>query len=175
MFCNINLKNVLQIILLITIFSCSSTKNPNKFQLGLNEIEHFYSENFTNPKSIEFVFSGNPRYIDYYFTNLKKHLSDRFSGKDVNFCFRYINSGNVCKSDKNSYDYLLNLDINNSTIINEKNGYDRTMKFDFKGNLINNETLESEFNFKSVVLVIHDINNKNDDVAEYLFTKLFSE
>ncbi len=160
-------------MIIFLIFS-NEMRSQNNLKNGVNELEISYAENYASPSRIEFVFSGNPKYLNYFFSNLEEKIKEKFQEKDIKVSFRYLNKQEpyVSESKVNNHEFSFFLNIDNSTVIDEKSGYDRVMKFDFNGQLITKDNNSAIFSFKSVIKVIHDITNKNEEIVDYLLSKL---
>ena len=165
-------KNTILILLLAFSFNIEA---QNKVKRDILETECFYSEVYTAPLNIEFVFTGNPRYVEYFYSDLEKEIKDWFKNTVIEISFKYLDNQKHYQSKvKNNSDvYVFYLEIFNSQVIDEKNGYDRRVKFNFNGYLESNKNSETTFSFNSVVYAIHDINTNNENVANYLFSKLY--
>lgn len=167
-------KTILLGVLFFLIFS-NQMRSQDDLKFGVNEVEKFYAENYTAPKKVEFVFTGNPKYIKYFYTDLEQKIKRKFLKKDIAVSFRYLNQPTHYETNKEyigEAEYIFLLNIDNSVTIDEKNGSDRLMKFDLSGRLTSKKDATVQFRFKSSVFVIHDINNKNEEVANYLLYRL---
>lgn len=160
----------MKIVYSIILFVSLNVFSQNTFITGVHELECSYSEDYNVPDKIDFVFTGNPKYIKYFFSDLEKKLRKRFFTKDISF--QYLKNNESYQS-KNTDKYVFYLHIDNSAVIDEKSGYDRTARFEFEGKLIDLKDVKRTFYFKSMVFVIHDINDQNEVVAGYLYDKLF--
>lgn len=142
------------------------------YRLGVNELQYFFSKEYINPENIEFVFSGDSTCVDYFYSDLEKKIVQRFN--NINISFRYLNKKAHYASKKidDRRKVIFFLNINNAEVIEERNGNDRLVAFEFSGSLINKENKRKIFSFKSIVIAIHDINNKNDNLVDYLFNKI---
>lgn len=65
------------------------------------------------------------------------------------------------------------LSIDESISIEERAGFDRVVSFNFSGKLIDASDFSEKFSFKSIAIAIHDINQQNKDLANYLFSRLY--
>lgn len=167
-------QNIFFFSMIIFLIFSVEMRSQNQLKIGINELEISYIESYTSPLKIEFIFSGNPKYINYFFSDLEEKIKKKFQKKNIEVSFSYLNNqkhyGSESTVNEHEFSFLLN--INNSTVIDEKNGYDRLMKFDFNGQLIPKDNSSAIFSFKSVVIAIHDITNKNEEIVDYLLNKL---
>jgi hypothetical protein len=168
-------KSIKVILITLVIFSTQTNAQNNNSKIGVNEVESQYSKNYDIPMNIEFVFSGDLKNPNYFYSDLEKLIKIKFVGTKVEISFKYLNkephsnSMNIGNEPKT----IFHLDTTNAKVINENNGSDRLIKFSLNGVLINEKDSESIFKFKSVVHTIHDINNQNKKIVDYLFTKLY--
>lgn len=167
-----------QSLLLFSIFTTLFSVDmlsQKKNDYGVNEKEIFYSENYTPPKKIDFIFSGNIKYRDYFFSDLEEKIKLKFSKENIQISIRYSNKLphyiSIGKTDDNTIIFYLNID--NPKVINERNGYDRIVKFDLSGELKQPNSNISEMIFKSTVKCIHDITTENDAIVLYLLEKIY--
>lgn len=157
----------LQIVLFMITLYPNHLHSQTSFQnlkSGVKETESNYSEQFTPPDKITFTFFGDPEYANYYFSDLKEHIFKTFSKKGISVVF----------SNRTTDDNTFILKVDNSRVIHENGGYDREMRYELEGILSKNAHSEPVLSFKVIVNAIHDINQQNQKVAEYLLTKVLS-
>lgn len=163
------------VILITSLVASLTTAQDRSFRYGINEDVYAYADNYSPPENIEFVFIGDLKYVKYFYTNLEKEILNVFNKKTIQIAFRYLDNkvhyNSKTTSDKTKTIYYLN--IYESNIIKEHLGFNRIVSFNFSGKLINAEDLSERFSFKSTVIAIHDINQQNKDVANYLFSRLY--
>lgn len=160
---------------ILTFLSFSNEMvSQNKPAFGINETKVFYAENYTPPSKIEFVFSGDAEYVKYFFTDLGDEIKKRFLKQNITIAFRYSKNETHYSSNGNlqNNDFLFFLNIDNAVTISENSGYDRNMKFNFNGELKQKDNDAVILSFKTVVKATHDINNKNEEIADYLLNKI---
>ncbi len=138
-------------------------------KLGINETDYYYSADFNTPDKLYFVLRGDPHYKTYFYNSLKKHLRALLRHKNIQFSFKPLQR----TSRKKDVNFVLYLDINNAVVLQENSGYDRIMKFNFSGKLVSLLDNKKLFGFNSHVYVIHDINNQNVNLGQYLIDKIF--
>lgn len=151
---------------LIVILLCShysfSQKDLQNLKSGIRENECKYAPQYTKPDTLSFAFAGNPDYMNYYFRDLKEHLFKEFSKKGITVSF-----SNVATDDPTFF-----LKVNDSKVIHENNGYDREIRYTLDGVVTKNDTSEPSLSFKITVNALHDMNQQNKKVAEYLLGKV---
>lgn len=165
---------------LAIFFLLLSTQYMNaqdKLQMGVNELQYFYSDNYNLPNNIEFVFSGNPKYIHYFYSDLEEELKSQFLKLNLNISFRYANNKiHYTSKNKNSKnEHLFYLSINKFKVLKKNQGHDRVVKFNFNGMIISKKEKTKMFSFKSIVIAIHDITEKNNLVTKYIIKKIFKK
>lgn len=163
------------LIIISLIFFTNKITSQKKLIMGVNEIDSYYSQNYTPPTKIEFVFLGNPKYVNYFFSFFEEKIKKKFLEKQIYISFRYFNEKihyNSNEKESNS-EFIFFLNIDNTVVIDEKNGYDRVIKFDFNGELKQKSDNLTILSFKTVVKAIHDITNKNKEIIDYLLNKLY--
>jgi|GEM_PF-4853147 len=168
------MKKILVFCIMLLLTFPNEITSQNNLKIGVNELENFYAVSYTPPLKIEFVFTGNPKYINYFYSDLEKQIKKKFEKKNIVIALRYLNKTKHYESKNkiNTDEYMFLLNIDNSITVDEKNGSDRVVKFDLNGRLTSKDSSMVMFSFKTVVFVIHDINNKNEDVANYLLNKI---
>lgn len=166
---NMSLQTATRFFLQITLFMIMlcpshsfSQKSFQNLKSGVKETESNYSGQFIQPNKITFTFFGDPEYANYYFSDLKEHIFKTFSKKGISVVF----------SNRATDDNTFILKVDNSRIVHENDGYDREMRYELEGILNKNAHSAPVFSFKVVVNAIHDINQQNQKVAEYLLTKI---
>ena len=150
-------------------------KAQNIAKKDIRETELLYSENYTPPLNIEFVFDGDSEYRRNFYSDLEKKIKNKFKNTVAEISFRYIDSQKhyISEVKNNSDVYVFHLEIVNPKVTDERNGYDRRGRFNFNGFLESDKNSEITFSFKTEVYTIHDINTNNENIASYLFSKLY--
>lgn len=80
------MKKILLILLFSTVF-CSSQMNV-KFNKGVHVLKSYKTENFINPKSILFEFSGDTHLVNYY-SDLAKKIKKQFRKRGIKSRFNF--------------------------------------------------------------------------------------
>ncbi|MCL9806654.1 hypothetical protein NAT51_14050 [Flavobacterium amniphilum] len=152
-------------ISLFFILLCTNVAFPQSSKPVIKETECIYSEQYTKPKQITFAFYGNLEYANYYFADLKEHLNKLFTKKGIRVNF----------TDEATDETIFTLKVDNSKIIHENGGYDREISYELEGTINKNNTAETLLSFKINVNTVHDINQQNKKVAEYLLGKVLKK
>jgi hypothetical protein len=167
----------LHIFLIFALLFSVAVSAQKKKNTSVTENEIYYSENYKSPKKIDFVFSGNLEYRDYFFSDLEEKIKLKFSKEYIQISIRYSNKLthyiSIGKTDDNTMVFHLNID--NPKTLSERNGYDRVVKFDFSGELFQANSNITEMIFKSYVICKHDITTENDAIVLYLLSKINKE
>lgn len=152
-----------------------TTAQDRVFRYGINENSYAYAEAYSPPESIEFIFVSKASYSQYFYTDLQKEILRTFEKKNIQIAFRYLDKNTHYSSkttdDKTKAVYYLHID--DPDTIEERSGFDRIVGFNFSGKLIDATDFSEKFSFKSIVIAIHDINQQNKDLANYLFSRLY--
>lgn len=169
-----------QLLHLFFVFAllCSvAVSAQKKKKSSVTEKEIYYSENYKSPKKIDFVFSGNLQYRDYFFSDLEEKIKLKFSKEYIQISIRYSNKLPhyiaIGKTDDNTMVFHLNID--NPITLSERNGYDRVVKFNLSGELSQPNSTIPEMIFKSYIICTHDITTENDAIVLYLLSKIYKE
>ena len=95
--------------------------------------------------------------------------------KNIQIAFRYLDKKTHYSSIKTTEQTkaMYYLSIDESISIEERAGFDRVVSFNFSGKLIDASDFSEKFSFKSIAIAIHDINQQNKDLANYLFSRLY--
>ena len=155
------LKIVFFILLLYADYSFAQRSIP-PLDSAIKENNCLYATPYTKPDTITFTFSGDPDYANYYFANLNEQLFKVFTSKGIPVSF----------TNGLSNDPAFALTLEKVKTIHENDGYDREMRYELLGILQPKEAIEPVLSFKITVNTIHDINQQNKKVAEYLLGKI---
>ncbi|TDR26200.1 hypothetical protein [Flavobacterium cheniae] len=167
------MKAITTIIYFFTLISAQQLSSQN-LELGVNEINSYKNENYVVPNNIEFIFSGNPRYIKYFFSDFEEKIKPLCRKYNIEFSLKYLDEKvhftSLNYNTTNSY--IVRLHIDRSEVIAENSGHNRIIKFVFSGQVKKNEEDTSVLDFTSIVKGIHDITNQNQAVADYVAEKI---
>ncbi|HUH52216.1 MAG TPA: hypothetical protein VLZ11_08955 [Flavobacterium sp.] len=167
----------MRILLLLSILlvACITTAQDRAFRYGINEVSYTYAETYSPPDNIEFIFVGKASYSQYFFTDLQREILRAFDKKNIQIAFRYLDKKTHYSSIKTTEQTkaMYYLSIDESISIEERAGFDRVVSFNFSGKLIDASDFSEKFSFKSIAIAIHDINQQNKDLANYLFSRLY--
>ena len=152
-------------VILFIILLCSCPSFAQNLRSGIKERECGYSKQYNKPDAITFVFAGNPKYVNYYFRDLKEHIFKSFTQKGITVSF--LNG--------TTDDSTFVLKIDDAKTIHENDGHDREMRYELVGILSTNDVAEPALSFKITVNTIHDINQQNKEVAKYLLRKVLAD
>lgn len=149
--------------ILLFFNSSFSQKSLQNLKSGIKEIECTYSEEYTKPDKITFVFTGKEKYVNSYFSNLKGHIFKAFNRNGIPVTF----------TNESTEEPTFILKVDNAKVIHENDGYDKEIRYELEGILNkNNNTTNPILSFRIIVKTIHDIKQENKKVAEYLLEKL---
>lgn len=145
--------------------------------VGVKEIETFYSEKYVVPKNIEFVFSGDRRFLTDFFSDLEQKIKKRLTKENIEFSFRYADKKTHFKSKRKmgASATPFHLHVHNVKIMDEKNGYNKIVTVNLNGKLLDKASNATELSFKIAIHSIHDITSQNEAVLDYLLTKIKKE
>ena len=161
------MKTVITFLLKIVLFalllsSHYSFSQKDRSTPVIKEKECRYASHYIPPGQLTFSFAGNPKYVNYYFSDLKKQLFKTFSQKGVPISFTNGTTGETT--------FFLRID--NAKTIHENDGYDREMRYELTGAFHSDATSAPVLSFTIVVNTVHDINQQNKMVAEYVLEKV---
>ncbi|MFC7772267.1 hypothetical protein [Flavobacterium sp. GCM10027622] len=153
--------SILFAIFLHSTFSFSQ-KHSKDLQLELKEKECIYTRPYNKPTKINFVFTATQDHSNYYFADLKEHIYTIFHKNGISVIFM-----NGITDGPN-----IQLKIDNSRVVDENEGYDKEIRYELEGMYAENGNSQPIMSFKIVVNTIHDINQQNKQVTEYLLQKV---
>jgi hypothetical protein len=170
-------KHLFSAIIVFLISLPQQISSQESGEVGVKEIEEYYSEKYITPRNIEFVFSGDKVYLTYFFSDLEEKIKKRLAKENIEFSFRYADTKPHFKSKRKTGQSArpFHLHISNSKVLDEKNGYDRTMVMNLNGKLIDKASNSIELSFKITINSIHDITSQNEAVLDYLISKIKKE
>jgi len=166
-------KYILTSFTIILFFSCSTAKKSNYKKIGFTELDSSKSSRYMTPSSIKFILVGKSQHEEY-FNDLKEKIIQNFTHTNIQLSFKFSNSSIANYGQhKEKDEYLFYLEISGTAFKKANQESNSPLNYYLKGYLQENEKSESIFYFDGNVSALNNVTSQNDEVAKYLFTKIF--